>query len=185
MALQDILKKILSEADGEIEQIVAASKKEETVLEKDSAEVEEAELKALDINTESALESIEKKTRSMARREKSKIVSKAKQAIIESLLDKLQSKLEATDDVTYEKILVKLFEKISDTEGTVKVCKKRMDTTKKVAPKSVKIEVDESVAGGFVFQSATGIIDNSFKSLIHSEFRSELEIYFADQLKFI
>lgn len=185
MALQDILKKILLDADSEIETILAAAKKEEAVLDKASKKIEASELEALNNNTKSALDSIEKKTLSMARREKSKVVSNAKQLVISSLLDKFQEKLENADDSVYEKIITKLFAKITDSEGTVTVCKKRMAVTEKVAPKSVKIEVDEYVAGGFIFQSATGKIDNSFKSLVRSEFRSQLEIYFADQLKFI
>ncbi len=187
MALQDILKKILADADTEVAQLKKAAEADYKELEKDAKAQEASALKELESNTEAALNSIEDKTRSIARREKSKTLLQKKQEIVQSLLAGLQKSLEALPDEKYAKIITPLLAKIPDNEGTILAPKARVSVTEKSCPQeaSFTVKADDRVVGGFIFSAPSGEVDNSFESLINSEFRSSLEIYFAEQLKFI
>ncbi len=186
MALQDILKKILIEAEETVKTVASDSDKAKKELIVRSQEVQASELKDLEGKTQKALESVESKTNSMARREKSKIILETKQEIIKGFLDKLQNRLENLSDEAYGKIIEKLLQKISDTEGTAQVPTSRTSLMKSLVASGISVEESKDVSGGFIFKSKTGAeIDNSFESLIHSEFRSALEMYFSEQLKFI
>ncbi len=186
MALQDILKKILVDAEETVKGLDVELEEAKKKLIIDSQKIEKSELKSFEDKTQKALDLIETKTRSMARREKSKIILKKKQEIIKDFLNKLQNRLEGLSDDSYEKIIKKLLEKISDTEGTIFVPSSRVKIMKSLIPSGFNIEESDEGLGGFVFKSKAGAeIDNSFQSLIHSEFRSRLEMYFSEQLKFI
>jgi vacuolar-type H+-ATPase subunit E/Vma4 len=186
MALQDILKKILLDADMEAENTALELEQKKKNLDVASKKLEEKELQALEAKTVSALASIEDKTRSMARREKARMLLEAKQTVIKELLQKFQAQLEGLAEKEYTDVIEKLFKAISETEGVIVTSTARIPATKKVAPTGMTIESDDTIKGGFVFKSKTGgEVDNSFASLVFSEFRSSLEMYFADQLKFI
>ncbi len=186
MALQDILKKILIEAEEIIKNLQLEAENEVKKIIAASDEIKKTELKKFEDKTQKALDSVETKTRSMARREKSKVILETKQAIIQEFLNKLQKKLENLPDDSYGKIIKKLLEKISDTEGVISVPSLRVKIMKSLIPSGFTLEESNDISGGFIFKSKTGAeINNSFKSLIHSEFRSKLEMYFSEQLKFI
>jgi vacuolar-type H+-ATPase subunit E/Vma4 len=186
MALQDILKKILLDAEEAAKAIDSELVQAKELLTTKSKKLEEAELLKLKEKTQKVLDSIESKTRSMARREKSKIILETKQQIIKDFLIKLQERLEKVPDEIYGKIIKKLLEKITDKQGIIFTSNSRLTITKSLIPSGFKVEVDDNIKGGFIFKSKTGgEINNSFESLIHSEFRSNLEMYFSEQLKFI
>ncbi len=186
MALQDILKKILADADTEIENLQKQAEKAKRGLDEVAEKKEKKELTVLEKHTEEALASIETKIKSMGRREKAKIVLQKKREIVEGLLCKLQKHLESLEDAAYAKVIKALFAEIPDKEGVLLVPKNRVSVTQKNIGESVTVKPKEDITGGFIFKSKKGgVIDNSFQNLIHGEFRSQLEIYFTEQLKFI
>lgn len=186
MALQDILKKILLDAETEVAEITSDLEKKKKVMEAESKVIEAQELQSLEAKTASALSSIEEKTSSMARRENARMLLESKQEVIKALLTKFQSTLEELSEKDYSAVITKLISDITDTEGIIVTPSSRLVSIKAATPAGMTIETDESIKGGFIFKSKTGgEVDNSFASLVHSEFRSNLEMYFAEQLKFI
>lgn len=185
MALQDILKKILAKSDQEVEVIKADFEAKKQVLETDSKEIELQELANLNRKTATALEAVEAKIESMARRENSKVLLEAKQKLIKLALQKFQNSLEKAEDDVYGKVIEKLFNSILDTKGTVLVPKNRLTISQKVTPKHFDVEADDSIKGGFVLKCKNGEVDNSFENLVQSEYKSALEMYFVESLKLI
>jgi vacuolar-type H+-ATPase subunit E/Vma4 len=185
MSLQDILKRILDEAATEVKNIEVDTAKEKDILAEESAKIQKAEQDKLDAKTEAVLQSVEKKMSSMARRENSQSLLRAKRNTITSALDLFLKKLENADDKTYGQILEKLFAKTTLPSGKVFAPAKRLEITSRFAPPGFDVVTHKDIVGGFILQSGGTEVDNSFQSLVFSEFRDALTSYFADQLKFI
>lgn len=184
MALQDILQKILDEAAVEAKKIddsLAVEKKElKSEADKQTAELleEQASKKA------DALNSIEAKTNAMARRDAKSRQQEARRNVITEAMEKFLEHLVALSDDQYAQVLEKLFAPITG-EGTVFVPKARVAVTKKVAPKSFSVEETEDIKGGFIAKMANAEVDCSFESLVFSEYRNEIESFFAQKLNLI
>ncbi len=186
MALQDILKKILSEADATIKLLQDEAAVSRKKADKQAKEKQSKALASLDKKTDLALASIDKKIASMARREKARMILAKKQAIIKDLRGALQTRLEKASDDLYAKIITPLLAKVPDKKGVLQVPKSRLDITKKCLPEGVNFTLETGdLKGGFILKSSTGEIDSSFESLINDEFKASLEIYLAEQLKFV
>lgn len=182
MSLQDILKKILDQAAVEIKAIEKETAEKKKELEAQSSEIEATEMAQLEERTAEALESVTTKAESMARREKAKKISHVKKDLVHEAMEKFVEHLNKLDDKTYEGILAALVDQIDEKSGTLEVPKGKSGLVQ-----SSKFQVSEAadVSGGFRFKNDRVVIDNTFESLVFSQFRSELEIYFAEQLKLV
>ena len=78
-----------------------------------------------------------------------------------------------------------LFAGITDASGKVLAPVNRVEVTKKYVPSDFEVSSSDKVEGGFIFQSGRMEVDNSFRNLILSEYRSDLTTYFAEQLKLV
>jgi len=132
-----------------------------------------------------AVETLESKTRTMARREHSRKLLTAKQELLEEALAKLKAHLEQLDDVAYGAMLDKLFAPLGDASGKIFAPKARLEVTRKHAPKNCEVLEDESLSGGFRAQVDGAEIDNSFDNLLFSEHKSALVTYLADSLNLV
>lgn len=184
MALQDILQKILDEASAEVVRIEEETRNEEQVLEAESAETLASEQAELVEKQTTAAETLERKTSTMARRETKKQILAAKHAVISNALDKFVAHLENLKDDAYGKLIEKLCSQLTGT-GKLLAPKKRVAITKKFAPKGFDVVECDTVTGGFLVKLPTAEIDNSFTNLVHSEFRNEVEEFFAQKLNLI
>ncbi|MDH3324779.1 MAG: hypothetical protein OEL89_04015 [Candidatus Peregrinibacteria bacterium] len=184
MAIQDILKKILDDADVEVSNIISVFQAEKSKLAEESAGIEKTELEAIDSKLESAFSSIETKMRTMARRENAKSLLTSKQKMITSAMQKFHDSLVNADDKMYSDILEKLFSSLPVTTGKVFAPSNRAELTKKFA-KDLEVVSSDDVEGGFIVQSGGAEIDLSFQNIVFSEYADELRSYFADQLKLL
>ena len=185
MALQDILKKIIDDAQAEIKVLEAGfeTRKDQLKQEADAKiKGESAELKAKSKDAEAA---VMKKVESLASRENKDALLVAKNEIINRVLTEFLSRLENADDELYGKVLDKLFLPLKNVTGRVFVSKKRLAITQKHATKDCTFFEDESVKGGFIFRGVDTEIDNSFQSLVFGEYKSNLTSYIAEQLKLV
>ncbi|MCF7917559.1 V-type ATP synthase subunit E [Candidatus Gracilibacteria bacterium] len=185
MALQDILKRILDEAQHEIKKIEAEAEKQKKVLREESSAIEKIELEKLENKTLFALSSAESKTRSMARRENTQLLLATKQQLIEEALTRFLGTLENANEKTYGQLIEKLFESISLHSGKVLAPPKRLEITSKHAPDGFDVVAHKDIDGGFILRSGSAEIDNSFRNLVFGEYRDQLTSYFAEQLKLI
>ncbi len=184
MALQDILQKILEEAAREVKTLDDALVEEKKQLHIEAEKEAALALESLAQKKADALASVEKKTNAIARRDVKTVIQQARRSVISSAMEQFHDHLVALPDAQYQQVLEKLLDPLSG-EGTLFVPKKRIDSTKKMAPKGFSVEASENIAGGFVAKLPKAEVDCSFHSLVFSEFRNEIESFFAQKLNLI
>ncbi len=104
MTLRDILQKILDEAKKEISVLEKEFDMQKADLKKESDEIEKKEVVVLREKAVIASDSVENKTRQMARRENAKNALATKQKLIAAAMTSFESSLEKCDDENYGKI---------------------------------------------------------------------------------
>ncbi len=185
MTLRDILQKILDEAKKEVSKLEKEFEMQKADCKSESDRVEKQEITVVRKKAAAAIDSVEKKTRQMARRENAKTLLATKQKLIESAMKSFELSLEKSDDEYYSKILKKCFEKMPMKSGTIFTPASRVAITEKFAPDNFEIKADDQIGGGFIARSGKAEIDCSFKNLIFSEFANDLRSYFAENLRFL
>ena len=182
MSLQDIIKKIQADAQSEVEKIQAGLEQQKKTAEGQAAEAEQESLQVLKEKTNRALKSVDEKTLSMARRENRRLKLATKRRILDGVMQSLLQSLEGADEATYKNLMQALLEKLPFGKGTLHVPEQKVEVMKGLA-KEFLVQADKDVSSGFILKHQGVEVDNSFENLIFSEYRSELEIYFIDQLK--
>lgn len=185
MALQDILQKIIDEANADAARIQEELKIEQKKLEEQAKAEEAQELGRLKENAQVAMASVERKTDAMVRRESQKLLLQAKHTVISEALEKLWKHLCDLSDDKYTELLKVLLSKVSAPSGTILAPKNRLDLTKKVAPNGFDVKEDANIKGGIIIRTEKSEIDNSFRTIVFSEFRVELEMVLAQKLGFV
>jgi len=185
MALQDILKKIIEEAEARIAVMKADAEKEKEKLQAESKALEIKQLKEIQERQKKAEASLEQKTRAMAARENSNKLLAIKQDIIMDALSQFCKKLEDSDDKVYESIIKPLIEKITLKKGTIFVPKSRVAITTKLLNGRFDIKADDTIGGGFLLTDGGAEIDCTFKNMVFSEFKDELTAFFAQKLNLL
>jgi len=185
MALQDILKKILDEAEKKAKEIQSQTVEACKKLDAEFEELSKIDATESDKRLKSAIETADKKMSVVIRRESSQRILAAKQELIRKSLEKFVDSLENADDKLYGEILQKLFADFSWKSGQIFAPKNRVEITKKFAPAGCEIVGSDEIHGGFHAKSDSAEVDRTFKNLIFSEFRDEIAAHFAEQLKFL
>ena len=139
----------------------------------------------LEKKTEKALASVDEKIQLMARRANTKSLLAAKQKVIKQALEQFLKHLEKADTTLYGKILESLFSRVQETSGKVYAPSDRLDITKKHAKHDFEVVADNKIKAGFILKTGDSEIDNTFHSLVFSEFREEFTMYFSQQLKLV
>ncbi len=184
MALQDILQKILDEAAGEVKNLEAAMDGEKKQLKSEADEQTATQLEGLAAKKADALGSIETKTNAMARRDSKSRQQEARRNVITMAMEKFLEHLVALSDDQYSQELEPVVAPIP-AQGTSCAPQARVAITKKVAPKGFSVEATEDIKGGFIAKFAKAEVDCSFESVVFSEFRNEIESFFAQKLNLI
>ncbi len=186
MSLQDILQKILDEAKLEISQIQKELEKEKAVFTEEIEKEKTKELAELEEKKKKVIEKINQKIDLMARRETKQKMLAVRHELITKAMNSFAEYLNNLSDDKYGKILEKLFADFSNTdEGVILVPAKKMELIKKFAPKGFKVEIDDSVKGGFIAKLGKAEVDNTFSNLVFSEFYNEIRAFFAEKLGLI
>ena len=184
MSLQDIIKKILADTQGDLQKIEADLADKKKALDEAYAEYEALDKKELEAKAKTALQLVDEKTASMARRENTKAIQQAKRELMDQALEKFLDSLINADEKLYNEICEKLIKALPFSSGTVTVPKARQAAMKPLLS-GFDIETSQDFAGGFMVAHEGSVIDNSFENLVMSEYRSDLEMYLADQLKLV
>ena len=184
MALQDILQKILEEVTSEIQTLDASLVEEKKQLRTNADQKITLSLEAIAQKKADTLSSIKKKTDAIARREVKTVLQRARRNVISSAMEQFCAHLVALPDEQYQEVIEKLMTSLSGT-GILLVPKTRIELTKKVAPKDFTVESTEDITGGFLAKLPKSEADCSFHSLVFSEFRNEIESFFAQKLNLI
>ena len=184
MALKDILNKIQSIADQEIEKLQHDFEKQELAIiakyEKETAQ----ELEILEEKTKLAEAAVDKKVATMAHRDCKQSLLKTKRNLLDKALIAFADSIVAMPEAEKIKIYKKLAENINSTEGTVIVAKGESSILENIFGKDLKIE-EGDIKGGFIVRADGAETDCSLENLLNSEYKNDLEMYFADLLKLV
>lgn len=174
MALDDITKKIISDAEGEVKRILESAEKEIRMLEKDAEE----EIKKLEDHAEST------RTRHSSKIYE-RILSKARhdikikhdenlRSLIEKVFQKLEEKLLSLPEEKYQQFIAEKIHLLAHEKGTFHIPFEKQKETLAVIQKSAlknadtKIEDKGILLGGFIFSTKEKEYDFSFRSLLQS-----------------
>jgi len=183
MALQDILQKIIKEAEQQVAEMKKGFAGETAQVEAEFAKKAEQQASELEAKKQSTLEKLTHESATMARRKSKQLLVAAKHDIIAQALQQLLNHLNDLGDADYEALLKKLFAHVDLSAGTILTSDKRIAVTKKVAPSGFEIKADAAIEGGFIIAGKGVEIDNTFQNIVLSEFRQQLESFFADKLE--
>jgi vacuolar-type H+-ATPase subunit E/Vma4 len=184
MALQDILQKILDEAAVEVKNIDTILEEEKKQLKLEINKQTTSQQEELGGKKEKALLAIKMKTDAMARRDVKSLQQEARRKVITKAMEKFLEHLVVLPTKEYQQLLEKLVEPLSG-EGTLFVPSERVEITKKVAPKGFTVEPSNEIEGGFLAKLSSAEVDCSFHGIVFSEFRNEVESFFAQKLNLI
>jgi vacuolar-type H+-ATPase subunit E/Vma4 len=185
MSLNDILQKIIDQAEVEVKDLQAQASHQKQEMKKTSQRFCEVKKTELAEKTEEALASVQKKMETMGHQEVARQVLTAKQEVVQAALVGLYNQLVNIDDETYGQIMKKLFVSIENKPMKIITAPNRVEITKQYAPGAAEIEGQKKVTGGFIVESKGMTIDNTFKNMIFSEFKEALTMYFAQKLNLV
>ena len=184
MALADIAQKILAEIDAQVKVLEKDFAAKKSALDAASTEKESAALAELSGKTDKALADVEHKIAAMARQENKKALLQARRNVLDSAMSTFLAALENGDKSTKEAVYKKLLSEIDETDGQIHVAANDEAIVKPLV-KNLKVMANKDITGGFILHTGGAEVDNTFKNLVYSVYRDELEMYFADQLKLL
>lgn len=182
MALQDIVKKIIDSAQDEVHQIEASYQDQLQQMKSAAAENEKAALGEVVDNQKTAEEDLVRKSESLVRREQQKRLASVKRELVEKGVGALVCSLQALKGAELRAFYQVLIDRLGGVTGKV-VLAQVHEEVKDLFDGFEAVEMSDALGGGFCVSTSDQEIDLTFDSLVRSEFRSELEMYFADQLK--
>ena len=185
MAIDDILQKILAEAAAVVSDIEKETKVKILDLEKESKKLEEEDRENLKQKKAKAIKTLSDKATAIARQNEKKQLLLAKHEIVKQAKENFCEYLCNLPDSKYSLFISKLMKATHIDSGKVFVPKNRLELSQSIITEKFDIVASEKIKGGFVLRTATAEIDNSFQNLIFSEFRNDLEEFFAKKFKLI
>lgn len=169
MALEDILKKIKKESEGEIKIIKEESQKEiEKIEKKYKEEIEKKKKKILELAEEKANKKIKHSQIKLSLETKNLILAK-KQEILDGLYQGILEDLSKLKDEEYFKLILNLIKEcprngeIIPAQNREKITEKAIREAKK---ECILSKNSLPIKGGFIFSSENLEIDNSFENLV-------------------
>lgn len=174
MALEDIKKKIISDAEAEAQEIKSQTEKKISDLNKSAElEIEQTKLKILDSAKNKAQEKFKSALVDQKIKNSNKLLE-AKRQIIDNIIDETLSDLEKISDSDYKILLNRQINKIQSIKlDSIKVlCAKNKSSLiksifeeNKLSAQAIFEETDK-VQGGFMIKTTDSIIDLSFANMI-------------------
>ena len=184
MALADIAQKILAEIDAQVKVLEKDFTAKKSILDTDLVAKEKAALAELSDKTDKALADVEHKIAAMARQENKKSLLQARRNVLDKAMETFLEALENGDKATKEAVYKKLLSEVNATEGHIHVAASDEAIVTPLV-KNLKVMANKDITGGFILHTGGAEVDNTFKNLVYSVYRDELEMYFADQLKLL
>lgn len=179
MALQDILDKISQQTEEKLKQLATQFENEKKRLAEENDRKKGKISEDMEKKVEDNQRKIMEKAETLAERETKNQILTAKHKVLEEALEEAANKLSKAEN--YEEILAGMMQKIQIQDDAVIIpARGKEEATKKALQKSGKSfsisEKSANIKGGFILQTDTLEIDNSFETIIKNQLRSELEI---------
>lgn len=187
MALQDLIKKIIAESEKEAQKIIDAALKSVEDIKAEALVVRKTEEEALEVKAQNAVTAVDAKIMTMARRENKNALQVAKRTILDKSMTQLLAAVSDLSEAENKALFVSLIKRLDLSnldDAKFEVSAKNESALKDALGKSTaKVVVNEEVTSGFMVHIGSAIIDSTLKNLVFAEYKSELEIYIANQLK--
>ncbi len=172
MALDDIKKAILAEAEKEAEKIRAESENKIAAVKKEWQEkVEQKKQEIIASAQRKANQKVQQTQFKLQAQAQTEILNQ-KQGIIDKVYKSALKKLTELDDDQYVELMIKLIDSLPETAGELISVKEKEGLLKKALKKNgKKYDLAQEVIGGqggFIFKSKEIEIDNTFASLINN-----------------
>ncbi|MDX9892865.1 MAG: V-type ATP synthase subunit E [Patescibacteria group bacterium] len=172
MALDDIKKAILAEADAEIKTVIQQGEQKIGQLKADwNRKLEEHKQAIVATAKRKATQKIQQTQFKLQAQAQTEIINQ-KQNIIDRVYKSALNKLNGLNDSDYVVLMIKLINRLPEEDGKLISAKGKEALLKKALKQSGrKFEVlaeTANVSGGFVFRSKSVEIDNTFTSLINN-----------------
>lgn len=175
--LDNILAKISEEGKAKADAILQQANEKKDILIKEHISRANAKRDEILERTEREKESLEQRKLSSAKLEARDIILKAKQEVIEKVLDEAKEQLRVIDDTTYEKFVLKQLQQMNLQETDQLLLQKGR---KKDAFFNYTV-AEQTVDSGFAVKRGDVLFNNDFSSIIDSE-KDELEVEIVKKL---
>ena len=182
MALQDILKAIIAEADQQIESERKVHQKHLSTLKEQSEQRTAKRKQEIAVQKESRKDQMRAKSEAHAQMIERNAELKKKQELLDDLFGKVVTELGKMSDNEVEEFLNKCVKSIH-AHGEILPSKAHADLLKRIAP-SEKFKIGEpiSASGGFIFISNKEEQDFTFEHLVSSYLKPKMEVEIANEI---
>ena len=182
MALQDILKAIVAEADQQIENERKVHQKKLTTAREQSEQRTAKRKQEIAVQKEKRKDQMRAKSQAHAQMIERNAELKKKQDLLDDLYGQVVKKLSDLPKPDVEEFLKKCIKSIKE-KGEIRPSKAHAELLKKIAP-SEKFKIGEHISssGGFIFVSEKEEKDFTFEHLVSSYLRPKTEVEIANEL---
>lgn len=178
MALQDIIQKILDDAEMEAKALLDSSRIEADGLLAQSAVDAEATNAAIEKKGEGKISQLHKKVENLARHEQKTRTLQVKRGILDKAFTKAKDDIMNLPDQQKKDILVNMITHIDSSKGVIHPTQgeeKIIESALKDSKKSFTIGKSVPGKGGFLFVAPTSEIDFRFDVIIERELLKKME----------
>jgi len=178
MALADLTKKIIEDAEAESVRIIKNGEEKAAGILARAKEKRSALQKEYAQKLDHTLKDNESRVASSAEKDARRLIDEAKRALIEEVFDGIFENLVSLPDDEYEKILLPYIKSLpKDTHGTITAPENRIEITKKIFKNSqidAEIKTSGSFLGGCIVSSPKHEYDFTFENILRGH-RQDLE----------
>lgn len=185
MSIKDLTQKILSDAQKQIDNIIAENKTKIDVIEKNTKELVATLTRELRADTEKIQSENEKRIISKANQEAKIEIDSKKRKVLDGVFKSVYKQLINLDDTKYETLITKLLRSLPlNAVTTILVPANRIEITGRALQTvglSILMTEDSSMEGGFILKGKDFEYNFTFSKILENK-KNELEIEISKTL---
>lgn len=186
MALTDIIQQLLEKAHKDAEEVAAQTKEQKLLIQAQYKVEEQAITTEINEKKQNGLIRLSRESKASTAKEQRKHTLEAKSKVMKKALEMFYNYLIGLPDADYKKIMTALVNNMNlSGSGIFHAPANRLAITSDIAPNGFNVQVSTELKGGAMIEQGKAHIDIRFKNLIQSEFKTEIEAFFAQKLKLI
>lgn len=178
MALQDIIQKILNDAEKEAQELLESARTEaNTIVSQAKENAKEASSQIIK-NGDEKIDHIHKKIANLGRHQRKANILRVKRDVLATAFNKAKEKISALPPVEKEAIICAMIRSINSSEGIIHPTQGDEEIVEAGLKKSKKpFDIAESISGngGFLLVTPTSEIDFRFDTLVDRELSKQME----------
>lgn len=186
MALTDIIQTLLEQAQQNAAKITAQIETDKKNIKAQYDADEKTVMAEIDAKKTDGQVRLNRETQALVAKEKRKFALDAKSRIMKKSLELFYESLVNLSDADYKTLLSALIAHMQlRGTGVVYAPAKRLALTSEVLPSGFQAQASDELTGGIIIEQGKAQIDARFKNLVYSQFKTEIEAFFAQKLNLI